>query len=53
MLLLYMGEHIPRRELKIDLESEIETIFVEIYLKKRKCLLTGACNPDKNKFLPS
>ena len=49
-LLLYIGEHIPCRELKIDLESQIETIFVEINLKKRKWLLIGAYNPDKNKI---
>ena len=42
--LLYIGEYIPRRELKADLESEIETIFVEINLKKRNL---GAYNPDK------
>ena len=38
-LLLYIGEHISCRELKIDLESQIETIFVEINLKKRNGFL--------------
>ena len=47
--LLYIGEHIPCRELKTDLESEIKTIFVEINLKMRNWLL-GAYNPDKNKI---
>ena len=41
-LFLYIGEHIPSRELKIDLESQSETIFVEITLKKRNRLLIGA-----------
>ena len=44
------GEHISCRELKIDLQSQIETIFVEINLKKRKRLLIGSYNPDKNKI---
>ena len=48
--MLYIKEHVPYREINITIESKIEAIFVEINLRKRKWLLTGGYNPNKNEI---
>ena len=47
-LLFYI--HVPCREIMVSLESNIEAIFVEINLRKRKWLIIGGYNPDKAKI---
>ena len=49
-LLLYIREDIPCREIIINIEPNIEAIFVEINLKKRKWLIIGGYNPEKSKI---
>ena len=46
-LLLYIQEHIPFREIMIHPTPNIEIIFVEINLRKRKWLLICSYNPGK------
>ena len=53
-LLLYVNEDIPCKRISVNFMSNIETIFLEINLKKRKWLLLGIYNPHKemtNNFL--
>ena len=47
-LLLFVREHLPVRELKIEFPTNIEVIIIEINLKKRKWVLIGSYNPHKN-----
>ena len=47
-LLLYIQEHIPFRKIMIHPTPNIEVIFVEINLRKRKWLLICSYNPEKN-----
>ena len=49
-LLLYIQEDIPFREIMVTPEPNIEAIFVEINLRKRKWLIIGGYNPDKAKI---
>ena len=46
-LLLYIRDHIPSKEIKID-QTKIECLIVELNLKKRKWLLHCSYNPHKN-----
>ena len=47
-LLLYMREDNPSRLLQCKWQSNIESLFVEINLRKRKCLLSCLRNPHRN-----
>ena len=47
-LLMYIHEDIPSPQLFCKPQSYIETISVEINLKKSKCLLNGPYNPHRN-----
>ena len=38
-LLLFVREHLPTREIKVEFSTKIEAIVIEINLKKRKWLL--------------
>ena len=48
--MIYIKEHVPYKEIKITTESKIEAIFVEINLRKRKWLIIGGYNPNKNEI---
>ena len=48
--MLYIKEHVPYREINITIESKIEATFVEINLRKRKWLIIGGYNPNKNEI---
>ena len=47
-LLLYCRDHIPCKKLNFDFNPVIEVIAIEINLKKRKWLLIGSYNPQKD-----
>ena len=47
---LYIREDIPSKLLYSKSKTSIETIFVEINIRKRKCLLNCSYNSDKNLF---
>ena len=47
-LLLYCRDHIPCKKLNLDFNPVIEVIAIEINLKKRKWLLIGSYNPQKD-----
>ena len=47
-LLLDFRDYIPCKKLKIEFNSEIEAIAIEINLKKRKWVLIGTYNPQKD-----
>ena len=47
-ILLYVTEYIPSRLLNSKSKTGIETIFVEINLRKRKLFLHCSYNPNKN-----
>ena len=47
---MYIREDIPSKLLYSKSKTSIETIFVEINIRKRKCLLNCSCNSDKNLF---
>ena len=49
-LLLYTGDHIPCKKLNLDFNPVIEVIAIEINLKKRKWLLIGSYNPQKDRI---
>ena len=49
-LMLFIKEHVSCRELNMNLELNIAAIFIEINLRKRKWLLIGGYNPDKNQI---
>ena len=49
-LLLFYRDHIPCKKIKFDFNPEIETIVVEINMKKRKWVLIGSYNPHKDKI---
>ena len=44
-LLLFVREHLPTGEIKVEFSTKIEAIVIEINLKKRKWLLIGSYNP--------
>ena len=47
-ILLYIREDIPSTLLNIKAKTGIETICIEINLRKRKLFLNWSCNPNKN-----
>ena len=47
-LLLYVRNHIPCKMLPINCQNKIETIVVEINLKKKKWVMIGSSNPHKS-----
>ena len=47
-LIIFIRHHIPCRTIKVDFTPKIETIFIEINLKKRKWLLIALYNPHKD-----
>ena len=47
-ILLYIREDIPSRLLNSKSKTGIETISVEINLRKRECVLNCSYNPNKN-----
>ena len=49
-LLLYIREYIPSKILKYGSNCDIETILVEINLRKRKWHLNGSYNPNKSQI---
>ena len=49
-LMFFIREDIPCREIMVTLEENIEAIFLEINLRKRKWLLIGSYNPEKSKI---
>ena len=49
-LLLYIREDIPSKILTYSSNCDIETLLVEINLKKRKWLLNGSYNPNKSEI---
>ena len=44
--LLYVREDIPSKFLKVKSDCNIESICVEIKLRKRKWFSNGSCNPN-------
>ena len=46
-LLLFYRDHIPCKKIKFDFNPEIEAIVVEINIKKRKWVLIGSYNPQR------
>ena len=40
-VLLFVREHLPTREIKVEFSTKIEAIVIEINLKKRKWILIG------------
>ena len=51
-IMLYIREDIPSKLLNSKSETGIETISVEINLRKRKWFLNYSCNPNKNLKCP-
>ena len=49
-LLLYIWEDIPSKRLWYKTNYDIETLIVEINLKKRKTFLNESYNPNKNQI---
>ena len=49
-LLFYISEYIPSKILTYSSNCDIETLLVEINLKKRKQLLNGSYNTNKNQI---
>ena len=49
-LLFYIREDIPSKILTYSSNCDIETLLVEVNLKKRKWLLNGSCNPNKSQI---
>ena len=49
-LLFYIREDITAKILTYSSNCDIETLLVEIYLRKRKCLLNGSYNPNKSQI---
>ena len=47
---VFIREDIPSREVMVTLEENIEDIFLEINMKKRKWLLIGDYNTEKSKI---
>ena len=47
-LLLYVRDHIPCRRLVIDFIPKIEAIVIEINFRKKKWILIGLYNPQKD-----
>ena len=47
-LLLYVREDIPSKFLKVKSDCNIESICVEVNLRKRKWFINGSFNPNKN-----
>ena len=47
-LLLYIREDLPSKVLTYSCNCDIETLLVEINLRKRKWLLNGSYNPNKS-----
>ena len=47
-LLLYVREDIPSNFLKVKSDCNIESICVEVNLRKRKWFINGSCNPNKS-----
>ena len=46
---IYVRDEIPCKILSNqDLPSNVEAIFIELYLKNSKCLLVGGYNPHKD-----
>ena len=50
ILLLYIREDIPSKILTYSSNCDIETLLVEINLRKRKWLLNGSYNPNKSQI---
>ena len=46
-----MCENIPSKMLVYSSNCEIETLLVEINLRKRKWLLSGSYNPNKSQMI--
>ena len=49
-LLLYIREYIPIKHLSCKANYDIETLIVEINLKKGKWFLNGSYNPNKDQI---
>ena len=49
-LLLYISEDVATKILAYSSNFDIETLLVEINLKKRKWLLNGSYNPNKSQI---
>ena len=49
-LLLFVGEDVPSRILNPKSKTDIETLSVEINLRKRKWFLNCSYNPHKNQI---
>ena len=49
-LLLYIHNHMPSRKIIVDFCPKIETMVIEINLKKRKWLLICSYNPHKSRL---
>ena len=47
-LLLYVREDIPSKFLKVKSDCNIESICVEVNLRKRKRFINGSYNPNKS-----
>ena len=47
-LLLYVREDIPFKFLKVKSDCNIESICVEVKLRKKKWFVNGSCNPNKS-----
>ena len=47
-LLLYVREDIPSKFLKVKSDCNIESICVEVNLRKRKWFINGSYNPNKS-----
>ena len=47
-LLLYVCEDIPSKFLKVKSDCNIESICVEVNLRKKMWFINGSCNPNKS-----
>ena len=47
-IMIYIRDDIPSKELKSQLPADIEGIFIEINIRKIKCVLMGGYNPQKD-----
>ena len=50
-LLLYVREDTPSKFLKVKSDRNIESICIEVNLRKRKWFINGSYNPHKNFLL--
>ena len=48
---MFIREDIPSKRLSCKTNHHIETVIVEMNLKKRKWFLNGSYNPNKNQIL--